>query len=283
MLLIINRGNGKKIWFGINIKGDRKAEEGDERMRKSSLSPFPEMKSILLVEDDVEIRESTKLILESKYHVLDASNYSEATTKLKSHIDLAIIDYILPDYDGFELLKELRKVKPTLPVIMMTGYGTEAIAIKAFRSGVTDYIKKPITPVYLMKRLSEILEGDAFIEEVKECDIKDREDFILSSIAIHIRENYMKAFTLGRLAVMAGMSRFKFCRTFKEKFGISYTSYLNDVRIKNASALLNNPDISITEIAHNVGYSCVTYFERVFKSRYRISPMEYRMGRLNKF
>jgi AraC-like DNA-binding protein len=75
---------------------------------------------------------------------------------------------------------------------------------------------------------------------------------------------------------MACMNRFKFCRAFKQRFGKTFTSYLNHIRIKKASELLKNPNLSVTEIAFFVGYGSFSQFMRVFKTIYGVSPKEYR-------
>ncbi|MBI4689702.1 MAG: response regulator transcription factor [Nitrospirae bacterium] len=237
-----------------------------------------EKKSILLVEDDMQIRESTKLIIETKYHVLEASDYDEAIAELKNPLDLAIIDYILPDYDGFDLLKEIRKVKPSLPVIMMTGYGTEQVAMRALRMGATDYIKKPLDIPYLMNKISELLGEDTDIKnDVNYLNVaKNRDEIIIDGIARYIEQKYKENLTRDKLADIAGMNEYKFCRAFKKRIGQSFISYLNGIRIKNTAELLKNPDLSITEVAHRAGYGSVEHFERVFKKRYEMSPREYR-------
>lgn len=114
-------------------------------------------KSILLVEDDEVVRETLKDALESKYIVLEASGCKEAVKHLTKCIDLAIVDFILPDADGFSVLNILRAVNPKLPVIIMTGYGSEDLAIEAIRHRASDYIKKPFEMAYLRRRVSEVL------------------------------------------------------------------------------------------------------------------------------
>jgi YesN/AraC family two-component response regulator len=231
-------------------------------------------KSILLVEDDAVVRDMIKFVLERKYKVLEASRYSEAVNLLKNPIDLAIIDYSLPDKDGFDVLKAVRKARPSIPVIIITAYSSESLAIKAVRAGATDYIKKPLSLKDLMKRLSEILEGEnsnGYSEEMIR-----RYEFIMDGITSYIENNYNKDLTLDKLARIACMDKYKFCRAFKEKFGQGFRSYLNRIRIRNAAELLKNLDLSITEIAFFVGYGSVEHFERVFKKSYRVSPREYR-------
>jgi YesN/AraC family two-component response regulator len=231
-------------------------------------------KSLLLVDDDEFIRDIIKASLEKEYNIFEASKYSDVLGLSGSHIDLAIIDYALPDSDGFEVLKTLRKTNPTLPAIIMTGYSDEDVVIKAIRATVADYIKKPLSLAYLRMRISEILGGKEFNMPIR--DVEEKDDFILDGIALHIKEHYMKDLTLDKLARMACMSRFRFCRSFKERFGQSFVSYINGIRANNAAELLKNTDLNIAEIAFHVGFKSAGHFCRVFKTVHKTSPSEFR-------
>jgi YesN/AraC family two-component response regulator len=234
-----------------------------------------EKKSILLVEDDDVVRDMIREGLERKYHVLEAATCSKAIELIKEPFDLALIDYNLPDSDGFEVLKAIRESKPKLPVIFMTAYSTDNLAIKAFRSGVTDYIRKPLSFAYLWAKLSEILEG----KEAKELSesVGSREVFIMEGIAAFIEENYKEDLTRDELAQRARMEKYRFSRAFNKHFGKNVKSYVNTVRVIRAAEILSkSADLSITDIAVSVGYSGVTHFEKVFKQVYGISPNAYR-------
>ena len=231
-------------------------------------------KAILLVEDEAVVRDMIRGALEREYDVLEASTYSEALRHLAHHIDLALVDYALPDRDGFEVLKAVREAQPSLPVILMTGYGSEHVVIKALREGVTDYIKKPLSFSYLMKRLSEILGmnlGNTFWK-----DTVTREEFIMDGISAYIEDRSMEDLNLDKLARMVCMSRFNFCRAFKGRFGLSFISYLNSLRVKKAARLLDDANLTITEIATFVGYESVAHFGRVFRKVYGVSPTAFR-------
>jgi DNA-binding response OmpR family regulator len=104
-------------------------------------------KSLLLVDDDVTIRDVIKSGLKKDYSVLEASGYADAIELLRCPADLAIIDYVLPDRDGFEILKALREVEPALP-----GHSDENVVIQAIRKDVADYIKKPLSLAYHTRR-----------------------------------------------------------------------------------------------------------------------------------
>jgi two-component system, response regulator YesN len=231
-------------------------------------------KTILLVDDDAQIRSLLRSSLEKQYTILEASQYFEAISFLRRPLDLAIIDYLLPDRDGFEVLKILREVHPTLPVIIMTGHSDENLVIKAIRQNAADYIKKPLDLKYLRNRLSDMF---AEVRDPQASEIiETREHYVLDGIASYIEANYMQDLNLEKISRMACMSRFRFCRAFKERFGKSFISYLNAVRIRKASELLKNPNYSIQEISYIVGYVNAGHFNRVFKTAHKISPSEYR-------
>jgi YesN/AraC family two-component response regulator len=235
-------------------------------------------KSLLVVDDDAVIRDVIKSALNDDYHVFEASTYEDVMKFPSQSVDLAIIDYLLPDRDGFEVLQSLRERNPALPAIIMTGYGNEDVIIQALRKNVTDYVKKPFNLKYLRERISDIL-GD---EKEREDDAVSYKGRHLDSIAKHIQANYMGELTLDKLARLACMSRFSFCRAFKERFSQCFISYVNSIRIKKAVELLKNSRTSITEISFSVGYKNSGHFNRVFKAVYKMSPREYRKKTVNR-
>lgn len=252
----------------------RDADHFTVKVRKAHVM---EQKSILLVDDDSTIREVIGDALDGQYTIFEASCYSEAIKFSNQQIDLALIDYVLPDSDGFETLQALRKWFPALPAIIMTAYGSESVALKAMRSKVTDYIKKPLKLSYLKLRISEILGQETKRRQYEKSEKEEnREGFILDGIAAYIEENYMKPLTLDILARKVSMNKFRFCRAFKEQVGQTFISYLNNIRIRNATQILRKNDLNITEIAYIVGYKHIVHFDRVFKDIHGVSPREYR-------
>jgi YesN/AraC family two-component response regulator len=235
-----------------------------------------EKKTILLVEDDAAVRDIMKSALEREYNMLDASGCSEALRLLEKSCDIALIDYMLPDGTGLDVLKRVRETKPELPIIIMTAYSSEDVVIKAFRSGTTDYLKKPLSLAYLRIKISGMLTGqqeDEFPEKTV-----SSEDFFLDGIVAFIEENYSEDLTRDKLAEKVHMDKYKLSKVFNKRFGQGIRSYLNGVRVRKAAELLkNNMELSITEIASSVGYKDVIHFERVFKKIYGISPKDFRI------
>lgn len=230
-------------------------------------------KALLVVDDNSVVRDVIKSTFDADYCVFEASTFSDAMKIPPQSLNLAIVDHCLPDGNGFDVLRSLRVRDITLPVIMITGYGSEELIIKALRQNVTDYMKKPLNLHYLRKRVSEILRDNVGKNDEAVPYNKDRH---LDNVARYIQLNYMEEITLDKLSRIACMSRFSFSRAFKEKFKQCCVSYLNTVRLNNAGELLKTSTASITEIAFLVGYRNSGHFNRAFKAAYKISPKAYR-------
>jgi YesN/AraC family two-component response regulator len=238
-----------------------------------------EKKCILLVDDDPLVRGLIRDVLKGeKYSVLEAACYSEALRHLDNSFHLALIDYSLPEHNGLDVLKAVRKKHPAMPAILITGYGSESVAIKALRAGVNDYLKKPLSLGYLVDRVSELLEreGRAAGRNREPETVENRDVFIVDAAAAYINENHAERLSLDKLATVTCMNKYKLCRLFKERHKFGFVEYLNGVRIKKAVELLKNPDLSVTDIAFTVGYGSIQHFERVFNKFYGISPKAYR-------
>ena len=233
-------------------------------------------KHILLIDDDPLTRGVIRDAFDGHYAVIEASCYLEAVKFSNHHIDLALIDYILPDSDGFNALKVLRHENPNLPAIIMTAYGSESVAVRAIREKVTDYITKPLEISYLKQRVSEIFKEETITRHHGKGRKGDHREFIWDGMVTYIEEHYSKHLTLDMLARKVSMNKYRFCKSFKLQTGRTFTSYLNNVRIRNATGLLEKADLNITEIAYSVGYRNLVHFARVFKELHGISPREYR-------
>ncbi|MFN4058315.1 MAG: response regulator transcription factor [Roseinatronobacter sp.] len=117
---------------------------------------MPKLNKVLLVDDDDDLREalSEQLVLTDEFDVFEAANGADAMEKVRAgQFDLAILDVGLPDTDGRELCKRMRKVGFKAPVIMLTGHDTDADTILGLDSGANDYITKPFKLPVLLARL----------------------------------------------------------------------------------------------------------------------------------
>jgi two-component system, NtrC family, response regulator HydG len=128
------------------------------------------LQRILAVDDDVTIQEVLTFFLGSTYEVKSATTGTDALAKVWNEtVDLVVLDHRLPDCTGLDVLAELRTIRPSLPVVMLTGYGSEWICAAAFKLGVADYVQKPVNAVDLVAVVHRILSpsletGDSSLE-----------------------------------------------------------------------------------------------------------------------
>ncbi len=120
------------------------------------------MKTVLVVDDEKNIRESLKGVLEDEgYSVVLAESGEAALKRLASlHVDAVILDILLPDIDGIDVLRRIKKEDPTLPVIIMSGHGTVEMAVKAIKLGAHDFIEKPLSIDELLISLQNAIKMD---------------------------------------------------------------------------------------------------------------------------
>jgi two-component system, response regulator YesN len=251
-------------------------------------------KRILIVEDDADIIKSQRELLSDRFTVIIKSSGAQAIRYLKENpdIDLALLDIKLPDMSGIEVLKEIKKLKPCVPAIIITAFGNENVAVKAFRCGARDYVKKPFSNDELVRRIDFCLSLN-IIEQAKHRTVLTNEadelaaDFVCSTTAgrknhhllqalKYIHNNFSTDISLDQVAGTAGISKYHFCRCFKEMTGLTYQSYLNRVRIEQAKKFLHDDALSITDTGYAVGYSDLTHFERIFKKLTGTTPSQYR-------
>ncbi len=123
--------------------------------------------NILVVDDEMLIRNVIKDYLENEgYEIFEAENGLEAIRVFKEEkIDLIILDIMMPKMDGYETLKELRKLGET-PVIMLTAMKEELDKLHGFDLGVDDYVTKPFSPKEVVARVKAILKRDGKIKEI---------------------------------------------------------------------------------------------------------------------
>jgi DNA-binding response OmpR family regulator len=116
--------------------------------------------TVLIVDDEASLRQSLSLVLKSGgYRVTTASSAAEANQFLKAGaFDLAFLDLKMPEVDGLTLLREIRRLYPHMPVLILTAHATLDSAMEAVRLGARDYLLKPIDPERILARAKEVVE-----------------------------------------------------------------------------------------------------------------------------
>jgi len=136
----------------------------NERLREKALP------SILIVDDDTDIRRIIKIYLERDYYILEASNSTEAIKILSERsekkegskpVDLIILDIMMPGMDGYQFCKLIknRHSYQNIPVVMCTAKNTRDDLEKAIKVKVDDYLLKPFSREYLLEKVEKWIKG----------------------------------------------------------------------------------------------------------------------------
>ncbi len=130
------------------------------------------MSTILIVDDDDQLRRSfQKLLSEEGYTVESAASGETAVQKVQRHApDLVILDMRLPGQSGLETFRVIHGLDPKLPVIIMTAYGTTENAIEATKLGAFDYVLKPFEIPAMLAVIAQALEAGRFMRSPVDMD-----------------------------------------------------------------------------------------------------------------
>jgi two-component system response regulator YesN len=237
---------------------------------------------ILVIDDDVTLQEVLSFFLGKGYEVRSATTGADALARVcHEPLDLVMLDHRLPDHTGIEVLVELKSIRPSLPVVMLTGYGSERICAAAFRLGVADYLQKPVSADELVAVVHRILPPGL------ETSDSSRQSPMLRGLRAPlctpiqramglIQQRYWDKFSLGVLARQVGMSKYHLSHRFREVVGVTFRDYLLQVRLEQAKVLLAADDVSISEVAQMVGFGDLPRLDKVFKRYTGLSPSAYR-------
>ena len=124
--------------------------------------------SILIVDDEVGPRESLRMILKPIYEIYTATNGDEALQVIQNeNIDLVTLDLRMPGLSGIDVLREIKKIRADVEVIVITGYGTLTNAQEAIRYGAGDFISKPFNVADIIAIISKSFERRNYNMKIK--------------------------------------------------------------------------------------------------------------------
>lgn len=203
--------------------------------------------------------------------------------------DIVLLDSGFDPEIGLQLLKDIKTMRPDLPVVFITDASSEDMVIKAFKTGAREYFKKPFDTFELeatITRLINIINGTNERIGIKKEDrdipgkeaiasIFDKPPNILRVINF-IDGNLTENIGIARLASEAHLSKYHFCRVFKKCTGMSPAQYVISHRIEKAKELLGTRDSKISKIATEAGFSDLSNFTKHFKRHTGKTPTDYK-------
>lgn len=221
------------------------------------------MFNILVVEDDEELLELFSTVLShNKYNPIPAKNGEEALKIIDyMHIDLIISDVMMPRINGYDLIKQLRDSKYTLPILLVTARGGLRDKEEGFRAGTDDYMVKPVDVNEMIWRIEALLRrSQAFKEKIFQIGdtILYSDSLIVSHKGLEIELPQKEFFLLLKLVASAGKI-FTRIQIFNDIWGLDSETDLHtlDVHISRLRAKFrNNPDFEIVTV-RGLGYKAV--------------------------
>lgn len=265
-----------------------KNENKNEKLIEISSSEKP---TLLIADDNSDVRKYIRTILERHYQILEAKDGEEGLNKAFESAsggpDLIITDIMMPKLDGFQLCIKLKTDSRTshIPIIMLTAKATMHDKINGLETGADDYIMKPFEADELKARIKNLLEQRKRLHEhFRKQGLIDIEDKNITSVdkqflqkAVSIIKEHISdtLFGVEILAEDMAVSRSLLLKKTEALIGESPNELIRRIRLEKAANLLNHNSGNISEIALEVGFSNPSYFAEAFKKQFGVSPSQY--------
>jgi len=248
----------------------------------SPVAPLHRRLTVLIVEDDTRLRGLLHRALEDDVRVLEAENGAVALGILEGPVrhtlDLVLLDQVLPERSGVEILQHIKQRWPWMPVVLITGFGSEDLAIQALRAGAVDYLKKPISVSELERVIVERARKRCADPSAAR-GVASIHDGIRRALQF-LGDHFAEPITLSQIALEARLSKFHCCRLFQQQMGLPLRRYIQQLRVDRAKILLGDPEMTISAVAYATGFNDLSHFDHVFRQIAGVSPTDYRRATL---
>lgn len=246
---------------------------------------------ILLVDDDDELVFYLQENLKHKFHIEHSQDANAAWSKILSlHPDLILSDIQMPGDSGIDLCHKVRKDSRTqhIPVILLTAYNDARTQITATNMGASDYITKPFHFQLLISKIENQLEQKARFEKTykKQLEvvpsaqaIESEDEKFLRKATKTTEENIANSsFSVEHLAAKLNISRVGLYKRLLALNGHTPSEFIRNIRLRKAAQLLDKSNLSVSEIAYQVGFSNPKQFSKYFKAMYKVLPSIYKQN-----
>ena len=261
-------------------------------------STYGTKKTLLIVEDQRDIRLYLKILFDKEYNLLMATNGQEGVDMaIKELPDLIICDIMMPVKDGFECCREVKEGLETcgIPFIMLTAKVEDEDVVHGLEIGADDYVLKPFTPSILKAKVRALLNSRQVLKQmytklfmlpgadtagVSETEQPDEhvkvEDPFISSVIKIVEDNIGKAdFSVKKLAAEMNMSQPTLYRKVKQNTDYTIIELIRGVRMRRAAVLLKTKQYAVQEVAEMVGYNDIPTFRKHFVDAFGTTPSTY--------
>lgn len=244
--------------------------------------------SILIIEDNPDLVKYLKGKLSSDYsaHVSDGTDAIEKALEIIP--DIILCDVSLPGKSGFEICEILKKDLRTshIPTIILTALNNKESYIKGLESGADLFLTKPFSFAILAQSIKTLIYNREklryyFVNNVHNIDASSNfgsmEQEFVSELNKIIKNNMDNSkFSVESLASDLNISRIQLYRKMKAIIGVNVSDYIQNIRLEKAKVLLQETQLTISEIAYATGFSSPNYFSTSFKAKFKKSPKDFR-------
>lgn len=264
--------------------------------KASNKAVVEDEKVILLVEDNADIVAYVAAYLQD-YKLIVATNGSEGLEMAIDAIpDLIVSDVMMPIMDGFEMCKRIKQDARTnhIPVVILTAKADIGSKIEGLEYGANAYIPKPFDKVELILTIRNLFNLRKQLQKHYrvgsiENDVEVSDDLLNPEIAPKLDDFVLKVrkkieariddfgLSVEDLAKELHFSQSQFSRKLNALIGMTPLKYIRQLRLEKAKTLLADPELSITVISYECGFSDPNYFTRVFRKELGKAPAEWRM------
>lgn len=276
------RKDGKLIIIHNQDTSEKSVQSPNSSKEKEALT-------ILVVEDNGDMRGYIRSILCEQYNVLEAVNGDEALHILNSNpVDFIVSDLMMPVMDGIELS---RRVKETfaishIPFLMLTAKTSQESRLESYRIGVDEYLLKPFDETLLLTRIQNILENRKRYQrkftldmnvDVLNIEEESGDKKFLNQVIEVIKQNYKNSyFEVSDFCEAVGVSKSLLNKKLQSLVGQSAGQFIRNYRLNIARELIlknrETKNMNIAEVAYEVGFNDPKYFTRCFTKHFNVTP-----------
>lgn len=259
--------------------------------------------SILIVEDNVELRNFLSDILSESYRVLTATNGQEGLDQAREYIpDLIISDIMMPAMDGLDMVKNIKENREIchIPIILLSAKLSLDDRISGLEQGIDDYITKPFSATYLKIRIKSLLHQRKELQEIywkawseklnntQETTLEEKltpsqpqiisydEQFMQQVMQVMEEQMENSELTVDEFAQLLNLGRSVFYQKLKSIIGLSPVDFIREIRIKRAVQLIDSGEYNFSQVAYMTGFNDPKYFGKCFKRQMGMTPSEYK-------
>ncbi|MCE7041665.1 hybrid sensor histidine kinase/response regulator transcription factor [Dyadobacter sp. CY312] len=272
------------------LSDEKRANAGMEtRVMSQEKSELEEPSIVLIIEDNEEFRQYLKESLMPYYHVIEAVNGKEGWQKtLSHHPELIVSDIAMPEMDGITLSQKIKGDKRTkhIPIILLTASTGEQQQLEGLNSGANDYLTKPFNFDILNAKINNLILLNRLLKGVysrhikvsgQDPQIESSQEKLLKDMLSYIEDNlHTSQLSVENLSKHVGMSRGTLYSKVLEMSGQTPIEFIRSIKLEKAAVLLENSDLSISQISYMTGFTAPNYFAKSFKAKFNMLPTEYK-------